>query len=118
MKVYIWLVEMQETHMPASSIYSKQVNQKRIQRLKEQFTSFRTSREEKLKKNSQKKRHREARIEIIDPNFLFSQRLSQIGYLYLKKKPKIHQIGDLIVCVSPQFFGHYGSIIGIDDNKY
>lgn len=30
MKVYKWLVEKEETHMPASSIYSKQVNQKRI----------------------------------------------------------------------------------------
>lgn len=30
MRVYKWLVEKEETHMPASSIYSKQVNQKRI----------------------------------------------------------------------------------------
>jgi hypothetical protein len=34
------------------------------------------------------------------------------------KKPKNHQIGDLVICVSPQFFGHYGAIVGIDDNKY
>jgi hypothetical protein len=39
MKVYKWLVEKEETHMPAPSLYSKQVQQKRIARLKEQFLS-------------------------------------------------------------------------------
>lgn len=33
MKVYKWLVEKEETHMPASSVYSKQVQRKRIERL-------------------------------------------------------------------------------------
>ena len=41
MKVYKWLVEMEETHMPASSVYSKQVNMKRIKKLKEIFTAAR-----------------------------------------------------------------------------
>jgi LysM repeat protein len=53
---------MKETHMPASSIYSKQVNQKRIHKLKELFTTFRVNKEEKLKKVSQKKKLKEARI--------------------------------------------------------
>jgi len=30
MQVYKWLVEKEETHMPVSSVYSKQVQQKRI----------------------------------------------------------------------------------------
>lgn len=57
-----------------------------------------------MKKENRKKKNKEARIEILDPNYLFSQRLSQLGNLYLKKKPKNHQIGDLVICISPQFF--------------
>lgn len=38
--------------------------------------------------------------------------------MYLSKQPGDHQIGDIVVCVSLKFFGHYGAIIGIDDNKY
>ena len=44
--------------------------------------------------------------------------MSQLGYPYLKKKPLNHEIGDLVICITPQFFGHYGAIVGIDDNKY
>ena len=55
---------------------------------------------------------------VVDANFLFSQRLSQLGSPYLSKKPLNHDIGDIIICISPQFFGHYGAIVGIDDNKY
>lgn len=79
---------------------------------------MKTRREEKLKKTINKRKQHDDKVELLDPNFLFSQRLSQIGYLYLMKKPKNHQIGDLVICVSPQFFGHYGAIVGIDDNKY
>jgi hypothetical protein len=50
MKVYKWLVEKEETHMPASSLYSKQVQQKRIVRLKEQFLSERAEREKGRRK--------------------------------------------------------------------
>ena len=55
---------------------------------------------------------------MMDPNFLFSHRLSQLGYPYLKKRPQNHEIGDLVICITPQFFGHYGAVVGIDDNKY
>ena len=54
----------------------------------------------------------------MDPNLLFSHRLSQLGYLYLRKKPINHEIGDIVICITPRFFGHYGAIVGIDDNKY
>ena len=64
------------------------------------------------------KYQKEARVEVLDPNYLFSQRLSSLGYLYLKKRPANHEIGDIVVCVTPQFFGHYGAIVGIDDTKY
>ena len=50
MKVYKWLVEMEETHMPASSLYSKQVNLKRIGKLKEIFTTFKANKKLKYKK--------------------------------------------------------------------
>lgn len=50
MKVYKWLVEMEETHMPASSLYSKQVNLKRITKLKEIFTTFKVAKKPKYKK--------------------------------------------------------------------
>ena len=79
---------------------------------------MKNNKEERLRKNANKIKNRQDKIELFDPNFLFSQKLSQLGYLYLKKKPKNHQIGDLVICVSPQFFGHYGAIVGIDDNKY
>lgn len=102
--------------MPACSLYSKQVNLKRIKKLKELFVSFRNKAGKKQQKTY--KKYREAKIEHVDPNFLFSHRLSQLGYLYLKKKPKNHEIGDLVICISPQFFGHYGAVVGIDDNKY
>ena len=45
MKVYIWLVKKEETHMPLSSIYSKQVSKKKINQLQEMFKT----RTEKLK---------------------------------------------------------------------
>lgn len=115
MKVYKWLVEKEETHMPVSSLYSKQVQHKRIVRLKEQFLAERVEREKARKRV---KKFVEAKIEVLDPNFLFSQRLSKLGTLYLKKRPANHQIGDIVICVSPQFFGHYGAVVGIDDNKY
>lgn len=50
MKVYKWLVEKEETHMPASSLYSKQVQQKRIARLKEQFLADREKGRKKVRK--------------------------------------------------------------------
>jgi len=53
-----------------------------------------------------------------DPNYLFSHKLSKLGSVYLRKKPKNHQIGDVVICLRPEFFGHYGIIVGIDDNKY
>ena len=118
MKVYKWLVEMQETHMPASSLYSKQVNLKRIHKLKDIFKTARAQARQNRQKK-EKKKYREAKVEYFDPNFLFSHRLSQLGYIYLKKRPPFnHDIGDLVICLSPQFFGHYGAIVGIDDNKF
>ena len=116
MKVYKWLVEMQETHMPASSLYSKQVNLKRIKKLKEIFTVARANKQVKPK---QSKKFKQKTVQfLMDPNFLFSHRLSQLGYPYLKKRPQNHEIGDLVICITPQFFGHYGAVVGIDDNKY
>lgn len=53
-----------------------------------------------------------------DPNFLFSLKLSKLGALYLSAKPKNHSIGDQVICLTPQFFGHYGVVIGIDDRTY
>jgi hypothetical protein len=89
MRIYKWLVEMEETHMPASSLYSKQVNLRRIKKLKEIFTSFRLNKQAKAQKKINKKT-KEPKYELVDPNFLFSQRLSQLGYLYLKKRPQNH----------------------------
>jgi len=45
MRVYKWLVEKEETHMPASSIYSKQVNLKRIKKLKDLFVVLKNNKE-------------------------------------------------------------------------
>lgn len=109
---------MEETHMPASSLFSKQVNLKRIIKLKSIFTTARENQKIKQQKH-QLKKFKEKPIEVLlDPNFLFSHRLSQLGYPYLKKKPMNHEIGDLVICITPQFFGHYGAVVGIDDNKY
>jgi hypothetical protein len=44
--------------MPASSIFSKQVNKKRVQKLKELFTTFHKNKEEKLKRGINKKKQR------------------------------------------------------------
>ena len=41
---------MEETHMPASSVYSKQVNLKRIEKLKEIFKAYKVKQEKKIKK--------------------------------------------------------------------
>ena len=104
--------------MPACSLYSKQVNLKRLKKLKELFDAAKARKQAEQLKKANKKYKEAPKVEILDPNFLFSHRLSQFGYLYLKKKPKTHEIGDLVICVNPEFFGHYGAIIGIDDNKY
>jgi hypothetical protein len=47
MRVYKWLVEKEETHMPASTIYSQQLNQKRFQKLKDLFVAQRNKKEER-----------------------------------------------------------------------
>lgn len=88
--IYKWLVEKEETHMPACSLYSKQVNLKRIKKLKDLFIGFKERKTTKQQNKKDNKKFKEARVELIDPNFLFSHRLSQLGYLYLKKKPKNH----------------------------
>jgi hypothetical protein len=41
-----------------------------------------------------------------------------LGSPYLRNRPGTHQIGDIVICITPQFFGHYGAIVGIDDSKY
>lgn len=101
MQIYKWLVEKDETHMPACSLFSKQVNHKRIKRLQDLFVQFKIKKESKRQSKKSHNKYREAKIELIDPNFLFSQRLSQLGYLYLKKKPKNHEIGDLVISLNP-----------------
>ena len=40
MSVYLWLIKKEETHMPLSSIYSKQVSAKNIRKLQEYFASI------------------------------------------------------------------------------
>ena len=50
MKVYIWLVKREETHMPLSSIYSKQVSRKKIMQLEDLFKT----RTQKLKEKKYK----------------------------------------------------------------
>lgn len=55
MQIYKWLVEKEETHMPACSLYSKQVNHKRIKKLKEFFISFKNKKEANQNKKSQNK---------------------------------------------------------------
>lgn len=61
MKIYKWLVEKEETHMPACSLYSKQVNQKRIKKLKELFMSYKNKKEGK-KSQKVHKNYREAKV--------------------------------------------------------
>lgn len=104
--------------MPVSSIYSKQILQKRIVKLQEMFTALgeqdRKRKEELAKSNYEEKK----KEEFIDPNFLFSHRMSKLGSLYLSQKPKNHAIGDQVICIAPEFFGHFGVVIGINDTIY
>ena len=111
MRVYLWLIKKEETHMPLSSIYSKQISHKKIQKLQELFKE----RTAQLKK---KKKFVEERDIEIDPNFIFSRRLSGYGLIHLSRMPKLHRIGDSVICLKRQYFGEYGVIIGIDNSKY
>lgn len=55
---------------------------------------------------------------LVDPNYLFSRRLSEYGYFGLPKKPKSHTIRDQVICLKPDLFGEFGVIVGVDDDKY
>lgn len=108
MKVYIWLVEKEETHMPVSSILSKQILQKKIKALQQHFI-----------KNQKAKKAKEDFNDIsMDPNYLYTLKMSKIGSPYLAKMPKNHAIGDQVICLTPEFFGHSGVIVGINNRKY
>jgi hypothetical protein len=50
MKVYVWLIKKEETHLPVSSIYSKQISFKKIQKLQEYFLTERQKRKNKKQK--------------------------------------------------------------------
>ena len=91
-----------------SSIYSKQISYKKIAKLEEYFKT-----ERKLKN---KKANNEELI--VDPNFLFSLKLARMGFLYLSARPEDHAIGDQIVCLHPEHFGHFGVVIGVDNDRY
>ena len=93
-----------------SSIYSKQISYKKITKLEEYFRTERGS------KRQAKQAHEEELL--VDPNFLFSIRLARMGYLFLSSRPEDHVIGDQIVCLHPEFFGHFGVVIGIDNDRY
>lgn len=41
-----------------------------------------------------------------------------MGFLYLSSRPEDHAIGDQIVCLHPEHFGHFGVVIGIDNDRY
>lgn len=108
MRVYLWLIKNKETHMPMSSIYSKQISYKKIAKLEEYF---------KTERNMRKKKNNNEEM-LVDPNFLFSLKLARMGFLYLAARPNDHAIGDQIVCLHPEYFGHFGVITGVDNDRY
>lgn len=77
MRVYLWLIKNKETHMPMSSIYSKQISYKKIAKLEEYF---------KKERNVRKKAVEDQEL-LVDPNFLFSLKLARMGFLYLSSRP-------------------------------
>ena len=111
MSVYLWLIKKEETHMPLSSIYSKQVSARNIKKLQEYFASMQ-------KEKSKSKKYSDPKIIEVDPNFLMSRRLAFCGKMHLTKGPKISTIRDQVICLKPEFFGEYGVIVGIDGDKY
>ncbi len=62
MMIYKWLVEKEETHMPACSLYSKQVNLKRIKKLKDLFVGFKERKTVKHQSKKGNKKFKEGRI--------------------------------------------------------
>lgn len=44
--------------------------------------------------------------------------MSRRGFLYLARRPSDHTVGDQIICLHPEYFGHYGVIVGVDDARY
>ncbi len=97
-----------------SSIYSKQISYKKIAKLEDYFKNDRS---ERKKKNINKTNEKREEM-LVDPNFLFSLKLARIGFLYLSARPEDHAIGDQIVCLHPEYFGHFGVVIGIDNDRY
>lgn len=71
-------------------------------------------------KNKQKKKvkYTESKIIEVDPNYLFSRRLANLGKMYLSKAPKATTIRDQVICLQPEFFGEFGVVIGFDKNKF
>jgi|GEM_PF-5416950 len=48
MRVYLWLIKNKETHMPMSSVYSKQISYKKIAKLEEYFKTERNLKKKKI----------------------------------------------------------------------
>ena len=95
--------------MPLSSVYSKQISIKKIVKLQEFFQKMNE------KKN---KKYMESQEILVDPNFIFSRRLAELGSFGLSSKPKTHTIRDQVLCLKPELFGDYGVVIGVDNDKY
>ena len=93
MNIYFWLVKQEETHMPLSSIYSKQVSIKNIKKLQEYFRE--------RPNNKKGKKYADPKILEVDPNFVVSRRLAAIGKMHLPQAPKIATIKDEVVCLKP-----------------
>lgn len=116
MSVYLWLIKKEETHMPLLSIYSKQVAAKKIEEMSGIF------REMEQKNMAKKVKYEEVNHITVNPNYLFSRRLSHLSLFHLchykGKEPKPHTIRDQVICLKPEFFGDFGIVVGVDDDKY
>lgn len=68
-------------------------------------------------KNQNKKQEKQTHV-LIDPNYLFSQKLTEKGLVHLSNQPRCHGIADRVMCLNEHLFGEIGVIIAINDNQY
>lgn len=91
-KLYVWLLKKEEIHMPNAAINSKSVTKKKLQTVLNFF--------KKLDRTQLPQEE-----VFVDPNFLFSKRLSEKGVVHLSHKPVVHAIADRVVCMHSAYFG-------------